>query len=545
VAADEAQSDAALRDYLEVLVRAKWIIALVVVVVPVVAILMALRQPAVYEASAQVLISRQNLATQLDNISDPTTLDPARTVETYAELARVPEVARRALEAAQMSERDASVLLAASSVAPMDDTDLLAFTVRDGDRSTATRLATEYAKAFVAYRRELDVGALESARVRVEDRIDQLEAREDQDSALYQTLVEKEQQLATMEALQAGRAAVVRVPSTAAQVEPRPEKSGLIGLVIGVVFAAALAFLYDALDSRVRSQRTILVRLGLPLLGRIPKPPRKLRRRKQLLMVAAPFSYHAEAFRLLRSNIEFANSRKGQRVIMVTSGGAGEGKSTTVANLAVAFASSGRHTVLVNLDLAASFVNDAFDLDGRAGLSDLVVGQASLDDALVDIPVAHIGPHFPTDGPGVSRAGRLEVLSSAAQPTSALGVVTLEGIRPIFEDLSRRADIVLVDAPPLLLAGDTLALTACVDALIVVTRLNMVRSQTLDELRRVLDVSPAEKLGVIVTGTDDRPGYYGGSYFTRSGSSAAALPPDDRRLRGKAKAGGIAASLKR
>jgi polysaccharide biosynthesis transport protein len=545
VAADGAQSDVALRDYLEVFVRAKWIIALVVVVVPVVAILMALRQPAVYEASAQVLISRQNLATQLDNISDPTTLDPERTVETYAQLARVPEVARRALEAARISDRDASVFLDASSVTPTNDTDLLTFTVRDADRSTAARLATEYANAFVNYRRELDVGAIDSARVRVEDRIDELEARDDPDSALYRTLVEKEQQLATMEALQAGRAAVVRVPSSAAQVQPRPKRSGSIGLVIGLVGAVALAFLYDALDSRVRSQRTILARLGLPLLGRIPKPPRKLRRRKQLLMVAAPFSYHAEAFRMLRSNIEFANSRKGQRVIMVTSGTAGEGKSTTVANLAVAFASSGRHTVLVNLDLSASFVDDTFGIDGRAGLSNLVMGQASLDDALVDVPVAHIGPQFPTNGAGASPAGRLEVLSAAAQPTSTLDVVTLEAIRPIFENLSRRADIVLVDAPPLLLAGDTLALTAYVDALIVVTRLNVVRSQTLDELRRVLDVCPAEKLGVVVTGTNDDPGHYGGSYFTRGESSAAALPSGDRRLQGKAKAGGITASFKR
>jgi capsular polysaccharide biosynthesis protein len=377
VAPEEGQPDLTLRDYLEVLRRAKWVMLLVILVVPTAAVLMALRQPPVYAASAQVLISRQNLATQLENLGDPTTLDPARTVNTYAQLARVPEVARRALEAAGMRDRGPSDLLGASSVDPMAESDLLLFTLSDTDPRIATRLVTEYAKAFVSYQGEVEVRALASARRSVQNRIDQLEARGDRDSALYATLLEKEEQLATMEALQAGRAVVVRVPSNAAQIQPRPERNGAIGLVIGVMLAVGLAFLYNALDSRVRSERDLLDRLRLPLLGRIPKPPRRIRRRRQLVMLATPFGHHADAFRMLRSNVEFANSKSAARVIMVTSARAGEGKSTTVANLAVALARAGRDTVLVDLDLRASFLEEALGLRGAAGLTDVVSGMSS------------------------------------------------------------------------------------------------------------------------------------------------------------------------
>jgi tyrosine-protein kinase len=529
VAATDSMAVLTLRDYLDVLKRRKWVVLLLLVLVPVVAVLLSLRQPALYEASAQVLISRENLATQLEGLTDPTTADPGRTAQTEAQLARVPDVARRALKAAEL-DRSPSDLLGASSVTATPETDLLVFRVRDADPDVAALLANAYARQFTIYRRELGSDLLESARARVQSEMEALEARGDGDSAAYDSLLQKDQQLLTMEALQTGRAAVVRVAAGAGQIQPQPRRAASIGLVLGLVLALALAFLYEALDSRVRSAQDVAARLRLPLLGRIPPPPRQVRKSKQLVMLSTPYSKDAEAFRMLRSNVEFALDRAcpmsiyddigGQdrpgsssrrpsppaaRVLMVTSAQAGEGKSTTIANLAIAFAHVGRRTILVDLDLRYALLESVFGLQGKPGVTDVVSGDIGLDQALVRGPSPQANVLVPiVDG---MVENHLWVLPSGSVRNPAdFGAV--RGLPKTLRTLSERADIVLVDAPPLLVVGDATALTAHVDGIIVVTRANLIRAATLDELRRVLDVAPAEKLGFVLTGSKDGGGYY-------------------------------------
>jgi polysaccharide biosynthesis transport protein len=529
VAATDSMAVLTLRDYLEVLKRRKWVVLLLLVLVPVVAVLLSLRQPALYEASAQVLISRENLATQLEGLTDPTTADPGRTTQTQAQLARVPEVARKALKAAEL-DRSPSDLLGASSVTSTPETDLLVFRVRDAAPDVAALLANEYARQFTIYRRDLESDVLEGARERVQSELEALKARGDGDSAAYDSLLEKDQQLLTMEALQTGRAVVVRVATGAAKIQPQPRRAASIGLVLGLVLALALAFLYEALDPRVRSAQDVAARLRLPLLGRIPPPRRQVRKSRQLVMLSTPYSKDAEAFRMLRSNVEFALDRAcpmsiyddigGQdrpgrssrrtsppaaRVLMVTSAQAGEGKSTTIANLAIAFAHVGRRTILVDLDLRYALLESVFGLQGKPGVTDVVSGDIGLDQALVRGPSPQANVLVPIIDGMVEN--HLWVLPSGSVRNPAdFGVI--RGLPKTLRTLSERADIVLVDAPPLLVVGDATALTAHVDGIIVVTRANLIRAATLDELRRVLDVAPSEKLGFVLTGSKDGGGYY-------------------------------------
>jgi capsular exopolysaccharide synthesis family protein len=493
-----------LRDYIEVLKRRKWVVLLPLVVVPLVAILMSLRQPALYEASAQVLISRENLATQLEGLTDPAAADPARTTGTQAQLARVPEVARRALKAVHL-HRSPSELLGASSVTATPETDLLIFRVRDGDPEVATSLANAYARQFTIYRRKLELNVLENARARVQSEIQGLEAQREGDSAAYRTLLEKDHQLLTMEALQTGRALVVREAAGAGQIQPQPKRSASIALVLAIVIGLALALLWEALDSRVRSAQDVAVRLRLPLLGRIPWPPRRIRQSRQLVMLSAPYSKDAEAFRMLRSNVEFAALDRGDRILMVTSAQAGEGKSTTIANLAIAFAHAGRRTILVDLDFRNSFLERLFGLEGKPGVTDVVSGAASLERALIRGPSPR-GHVFP---PVVAEAAdnQLWILPSGSLNNQA-DFGAARGHPEMLSALSERADVVLIDAPPLLAVSDAMALTAHVDGIMVVTRANLIRAATLDELRRVLDVAPARKVGFVLTGSRDVNGYY-------------------------------------
>jgi succinoglycan biosynthesis transport protein ExoP len=189
-------------------------------------------------------------------------------------------------------------------------------------------------------------------------------------------------------------------------------------------------------------------------------------------------------------------------VVMVTSAAQGEGKSTTVANLAVALYRAGRNVVLVDLDLRRPTLDSFFGLEGRSvGLTDLARGEAKLT------------PIKPPDLDGPPElVGRLEVLTTGPLPKDTGEFVGSPALNRVLDELRERADIVLIDSPPLLAVGDAIALSAKVDGVIILARLNLVRRGMLDELRRILGNIPAAKLGFVVTGAEAEQENYGYRY---------------------------------
>jgi polysaccharide biosynthesis transport protein len=517
---EQRPTASSLTDHLRVARRRKWVILQAVIVVPTVAILFSLQQPRLYEASSEVLLSRQNLAAALTDTPDVTlSQEAARLVETQANLARVPAVAARTIAESNVAGTPQE-FLDSSSVSAKANADLLEFKVKNRSRALASRLATEYAEQFTVYRRQLDTAALQRARRELGRRLAQLEQDGQNRSALYANLVEKEQQLRTMEALQTANAFVVRAAGESKQVQPRPVRNGLLGLVLGLILGAGLAFLREALDTRVRSSEEIAQQLGVPLLGRIPEPPGQLQKQNKLVMLAAPRRIHAEAFRVLRTNLDFANLETRARTIMVTSAVEREGKSTTVANLAVACARAGKRVVLVDLDLRCPLIARLFDLDpGRPGLTDVVVGHVKLHDAISSIAIAKSRSNAAVangngNGDG-SLDGLLQLLPAGPAPPNAGEFVSAQKLGEILDQLSAGADLVLIDAPPLLHVGDAMTLSARVDALLLVTRLNVVRRPMLAEMRRIVDSSPATPIGFVLTAAqvEESLGYGGYSGY--------------------------------
>lgn len=520
-----------LADYLAILWRRKWIALAAVIIVPAAAVAFSLRQTPLYEASAEVLLSRQNLAGSLTGTEDPTLSLPAeRLPQTQADLARVPGVAQRALDEAGVTDLSTNQFLRSSSVSTATNSDILTFTVESENPERAEVLASAYAQAFTEYRLELDTAALANARDELEARIDELEAQGEASSALYASLVDKEQQLETLAALQTSNAFVVRTADDAGQTRPQPIRNGLLGLGLGLVLSLALVFIWEALDTRVRRVPDLERELGLTLLGRLPAPPRRLRRHNQFAMLAEPTGIDAEAFRMLRQNVEFASLSRDVRTIMVTSALPFEGKTTTAVNLAVALARGGERAVLVDLDLRKPAIASIFRLEDRAGLTDVALGRLELEDALV--PIALPAGKSSTAGPeanggnGQARlSGVLEVLASGPTPPDVGEFVASDTLALILEALAKHGEHIVIDAPPLLGLGDALALGSRVDALLVVARLTKLHRGTLTELRRVLDQVPAAKLGLVATDIDapvDAPlTYYTGSTGrTRSRQSA-------------------------
>jgi Mrp family chromosome partitioning ATPase len=286
-------------------------------------------------------------------------------------------------------------------------------------------------------------------------------------------------------------------------------RNGLLAFCLGLVLALVVVFLADALDTRVRSVDAIRGILGLRLLGRLAKPPARLRKRNDLIMLADPTSRDAEQFRALRWSLDLANAEHGARTIMITSAVDAEGKSTTVANLAVALARAGRRVVLIDADLSHPHLFRPFDLDQQ----------------LVQ-PLQPIGPTEDSSGAGDSsrrmgQTGSLEVFpaGSALQDRDELGFDRAVG--RIIQRARGRADIVLVDSPPVL-SGHAIGLSAHVDAVVVVVRLGALKTSALEDLGWMLEASPAIKLGFVVTGDDKTEGYrsqqrYGPSHRRRAG----------------------------
>jgi polysaccharide biosynthesis transport protein len=500
---NRSQGGASAPDYLLTLKRRKWWLIAPTILVPTLAVALSLHQHKVYQAKAEVVVNRQNLAASLAGTADTTAFqDPTRFVETQARIASIPEVAARTLRALGL-QRTVDDLLANSDVTAEPNVDLLAFRVRDRDPQLARRLASEYARQFSRYHTEVDTTALSRTLTEVRSRIDEVQNRGGASAALLRSLLDKEQQLQTLESLQSANAFLVRPSDVAGKIRPRPLLNGFIGVLLGFGLGLGLVFLIEAVDTRVRSGEELTERLGLRLLGRIPEPSRRLRSNADLVMVVEPESVDAEAFRMLRTNLDFANLDREAKVIMISSAIGGEGKSTTAANLAIAFARAGRKVLLAELDLRRPNLGKMLKSYPPAGLVDVLLGYVPLEEAIERISVERTIPA--ANGRG-TRGTEIEFLS--AGPTLA-DVGELFGSRKLEQVLDRlrgRADLILLDAPPLLLVGDAMALSAKADALLLVARPQVIRRPMLKELRRFLDATPTEKLGVVLTGDSSAAG---------------------------------------
>ena len=248
----------------------------------------------------------------------------------------------------------------------------------------------------------------------------------------------------------------------------------------------------EGLNTRVRDPDEVEQTLGLPMIGRVPRPSRRHGAHGGLAMLDSPDAPETESYRMIATNLGFVNLDRGAKSIMVTSAADGEGKSTTVANLAIAMARAGSRVALIDFDLKRPSLDALFDLDAAqfgVGVTGVALGQISLDDALIRIPVSDVDP-----------AGSLDVLLTGQVPPDSAQFIASQRVTDLLARLSDRYDMVLIDAAPMVQASDAVALAGKVDAVIVVAGLSHVRRGTLEELRRILDSTPVTTLGFVLTG---------------------------------------------
>jgi capsular exopolysaccharide synthesis family protein len=471
------------------------------------ALLISHRQQALYQATRLVRISPNNID---PSIGIQANVDSKVVLETEAlTTSRTSSVIANTLRKFP-GRTDQRLFLLRSSVTADPQANVLTFSVTDPSRTTAFSLAQAYAQSYISERLRLDTVSTQSQLASVQQRINNLPlAARTASSPSYNNLNQTEQQLRTQLAQLKNNALMGPPGQDVVQVQPHTLRNAFLGAIFGILLGAGLLSIREALNTRVRTAADVEEYLGMPLLGRLYEPQRGLRARDELAMIVTPDAPETEAFQLLATNIEFTNLDRGAKSFMVTSANPAEGKSTSVANLAVTFARSGKRVILVDLDLRRPVAHRFFGLSVSPGITEVTLGRAWLDDALTSVPLWDDQERDADDG---QLGGSLEILPAGPLPPNASEFVRSQALSDVLARLEERADLVLVDAPAMLAVSDAINLTPKVDALIVLTRVPSVRRQALEELRRILDNAPVAKVGFVLTGAEAEDGGFTGSY---------------------------------
>jgi polysaccharide biosynthesis transport protein len=512
----------ARESYLEILRRNAPIVVITTIVIAGLAYAVSLTQSKKYEASSDVFVASGALQSTVGN-TPILSADPDRVLATQAQVARTPHVADLAAKDANVSGVSSQSLLDDSTVTPGAGEDILTFSVTSSDPQDAQKLANSYANAYIQYRHTLDTATTVQARKQVDRKIQELQAQGGTQAKAIPSLTAKSERLRT-QATQGGQNATLGEPATSAsQVQPQPVRNAFLGGILGLLLGIGLVFLRDALNTRVRSAAEVEEQLDMPLIGRIPPPPKKLSDANKLSVLVEPHTPQSEAYRMLATNIELVNLERGASSLMVCSPVHSEGKSTTAANLAVAFARRGQHVVLMEADLRRPTMRKLFHLEDGPGIVDVAIGRVSLDEALVtvDLPAEEV---MSGNGTGGSH-GKLEILAGGPMPPSPAEFMKSRAVADIVARLTERSSLLIIDTPPLLHVSDalTLMLNADVDSAIIAARLGTVRRGALAEAKRILDTAPIVKLGFFTTGAQPKGGYGGGYgyYYSYHGGERA------------------------
>jgi capsular exopolysaccharide synthesis family protein len=286
-----------------------------------------------------------------------------------------------------------------------------------------------------------------------------------------------------------------QIPSS--PVSPTPVRNAVQAFVIGLFIGVALAFLRDQLDESLRSKAEVerAVR-GLPTIGLIPAAG-ELREGSQMRLVTlvAPMSAVAEAYRGLRTSLQYANLDQPLKVVQITSASASEGKSTLASNLAITFAQAGKRVLVIGADLRKPRLHHAFQVDGSVGFTSVVLGLTPLEEAIQTSP---LHPN-------------LDVLASGALPPNPSELLSHERTGRIIKAVSERYDMVFIDCPPVLPVTDALVLSRWVDATFLLVMANRTTRRTARRAVEMLRQVDSPLLGTVILGLEGGETY--GSYY--------------------------------
>lgn len=385
----------------------------------------------------------------------------------YADLAQSSELAQRVIDTLNL-DMTAEELADQIDAAVLETTSLITLTVTDTDARRAQTIADTTTELFTKYVAELETPSGGSADSQIIARI------------------------------------TAKATYSPSQVSPNVVLNLVVAFLIGTMLGVALAVARDLLDRTIRTADHIAEISDAPVLASIAFDGSI--RQTPLLTDLGAFSARTEAFRLLRTNLQFVDLEKQSHCLMVTSAVPGEGKTMTSTNLAVALAQTGRRTLIVDADLRRPRVASTLGLDPAVGLTTTLVGRTEIHDA--------IQIHEPSG---------LHVLTSGAKPPNPTEILQSRVTHDLIRRLRSSYDFVIIDAPPLLPVADASVLAQLTDGAIVVVRHgHTTRDQVAEAITRLAQVG-GKVYGVVVNMVAKRAvGSYYYYYYEETGPAGKA-----------------------
>ncbi|MFC5049866.1 GumC family protein [Rubritalea spongiae] len=308
-------------------------------------------------------------------------------------------------------------------------------------------------------------------------------------------------------------------PEVADYVSPNWILNMALGSVAGLIFGVGIAFALELMDTSVKSLEDVERYLEVPVLAVIPKDVAVLHKQ-------STSSPDAEAYRILRTNIEFNRKNPDDNAITVVSGGAGEGKSTTLVNLAYICAQGGYSTLMIDADLRRPRLHTMFDIANSVGLTNYLTTDLQLEDVILQTSTEN-----------------LYFMPSGILPADAAGILNSRRMSELIQDVKGRFDLVLIDSPPILGVSDASVLASEVDLTMIVVQHRKLPRNMLMRVKQAVENVGGTVLGVVLNNVDvrsDSQYQYYTSYYTyyspseqaaaTKGQSGDAKPSDSEGL---------------
>ena len=497
----ELGTDPSFRAYLQILRRRKWWVGFAAALGLAASLAFSLTAHKQYSATAQLLVQPSINASGI-GVTQPVTQTDVETELQLVTSAPVQQAVHARLNSAP-----------AVSASEVGQTNVMAITATSDTPSQAALIANAYGTAFVQYQQSVAERNLATAEAQLRSQINSLtqqlkplggKTTSPEATALLNQQAVLKEQLAQMQvggAVDTGDVVLVtpaQAPTSPSS--PKPTQDALLGLVAGLVLGLGAAFLRDSLDDKLATKEAAEHAGGAPVLAMTPVVPSWRRERPLVVVAAEPTSPAAESYRSLRTSLQFVRQEGKIRSILVTSPGAAEGKTATLANLGVVFAQAGERVVLVSCDLRRPRIGAFFELDEEDGLTSVLLGQRTLEQVLLP----------------VSGHDRLSLLPAGPVPPNPAELLNGARARDIFTDLRKQFDLVLIDSPPVLPVTDAAILSRYADATLMLVAAGQTRRGDLHRAAEKLNQVGATILGIVLnkvsrqTGRDY--GYYGYSY---------------------------------
>ena len=278
-----------------------------------------------------------------------------------------------------------------------------------------------------------------------------------------------------------------RAQAPTTPISPRPRRDLALGAALGLMVGGGVALLLESLDRSVRSPGEVSALAGSPILALVPK--RKDADEHPVLAPQDAGTPAAEAYRVLRTAVRFVDPDRAVRSLVITSPSAADGKTSTAVNLAVALAQAGERVVIVDADLRRTRLASHFQTPSEPGLTSILIGEASSEQALVEIN------------------SRLSFLPTGALPPNPSELLGSEGMARLIRELRARCDILLLDSPPLLPVTDAQVLSTQVDGVVLVARFGKTQRDLLAQARERLDVVGARTFGCVLNAVPSSADY--------------------------------------